>query len=141
MYLLSLVSLVSLSLSDPSFSCVMAATVMDNMDCMFAPDAAVSMGDAGSGMPSEPEKSEAMTQLHSFIDREIEERMAKVVSWKKLDLCFKWIRIREYLQTTGVKEDDPCIRDLRELVESNKLPHIEYDTEQQKVTRLGHGNL
>jgi hypothetical protein len=84
---------------------------------------------------------DTMHHLDEYIDREIEARLSKAVSWKKLEPCFKWIRVKEYLQAAGINDDDPRIRHVRELLRSNKLGQVEYDACQRKVIRLGHGDL
>lgn len=81
----------------------------------------------------------SMPDLKVFIDREIVERLAKNVSWNKLDSCFKWQRVMEHLEGMGVTADDPRIQDVRSLLKKGLLVDVDYDAVEKKVLRLGHG--
>ena len=76
--------------------------------------------------------------LDAFIDREIAQRLAKHPTWKQLELCFKWQKTVEYMESCGIK-DTGCETFLRvkEMIRSNKLKDVEYDASNGKVVKLG----
>jgi hypothetical protein len=83
----------------------------------------------------------ALADLDAFIESEIETRMGRSVSWSKLEPCFKWVRVKQYLAAAGVTENDPRVPVVREMLRANKLTQVEYDAHRRKVVRLGHADL
>lgn len=128
----------------------MAASVLQRVDDVFAGGAPVpppapartrpdaQHGDAATAAPVR----DALQELDSFIEREIGQRMAKVVSWKCLEPCFKWRRIAEYLWAQHhLAEDSAPALELRALLRQGRLPGVEYDAHARRVLRLNHGDL
>lgn len=135
----------------------MAADVIERIDCLFhgaaanaaaaaAPgDAAVaSVGtSAGTSAGKEvgPTHTERMVSLEHFIDDEIAHRVAAAnMTWRKLEVCFKWQAIREYMRARGVdREATPDdFEAVRDLVRRGELTSVEYDPKARVVLRLNH---
>ena len=118
----------------------MAATIITHLDGVFNRRDDAHESDAAPPTPTLYTRDHA--DLDRFIDREIEVRMAKHVSWSKLDTCFKWSRIQEYFKEHDVAADAPLFIEVRGLLRSNnKLHHVSYDPVCRKVVKLNMGEL
>ena len=79
--------------------------------------------------------------LNEFIDREINMRMTKSVTWKNLESCFKWARVQEYLSEQDIDVDDPVVGRLRGMLKANQLINVQYSTRTRKILKLNTENL
>jgi hypothetical protein len=88
-----------------------------------------------------PELSPELTpELVRAIDEEIVHRQASRVPWRRLEMCFKWLRVQEYLVLQGVQPGDVVHADVRTLLRDGRLGDVEYNAADARVTRLGvHG--
>jgi hypothetical protein len=84
-----------------------------------------------------PETMGAQELIEDYIEDEIRVRLAKHTSWKQLEPCFKWRRVREYLARKGIPEGHPVVTTCRELLRSNALTGVEYDVVTKLVIRVG----
>lgn len=75
--------------------------------------------------------------LDAFLADEIAHRIAATTSWRKLDACFKWQKIKEFLLSKGAMTDDPRAYHLKTLLMQGDLQTcVEYDSDQQRIIRL-----
>lgn len=112
----------------------MASAVIRNVDGLFS--------DPEFACPSEaPPERGASALVEDFIEREIGRRLAKHVSWKQLEPCFKWRRVREYLLERGVTDSDPFMSEVKGILKRNMLQQLEYDASLGRVVKLGHGDM
>ena len=65
------------------------------------------------------------------------------MTWRKLDACFKWRALQDYLRSLGVREGDPAYVRARELLRGGKLAAgvVEYDACAARITRVAHEDL
>jgi hypothetical protein len=129
----------------------MAADVIERIDCLFHGAAAAAAhadaapaAAAGTGKVEKevgPTHTERMVSLEHFIDDEIAHRVAAAnMTWRKLEVCFKWQAIREYMRARGVdREATPDdFEAVRDLVRRGELTSVEYDPKARVVLRLNH---
>ena len=112
----------------------MTSAVLANVDNLFASKkdegACVRAADGSDGYPD----------LDKFIDREINVRLTKNVGWKKLEMCFKWKHVMEFLRDRGVAGDAALISRIRTAMTSSDpsgLDDIEYDTHLHRIVKIG----
>ena len=137
----------------------MAGNVIDNLDRLFlavppapapassdqdvaaaaADDIASAGGDPGCPEPTPFHEGE-LVELERFIAGEISERMGRAnMTWRKLELCFKWTKLKEFLMRRGLAEDSPQGSLVRGLLRARQLTGVEYDARGKAVVRLNHG--
>jgi len=74
-----------------------------------------------------------------FLSDEISKRLsAPSMTWKKLDMCFKWRMIRDFLLERDVCEDDARYSHLRNMIKQGMLMDVEYNRAEQKINKLNH---
>lgn len=80
-----------------------------------------------------------IADIDDFITREMQTRMARRAGWRQLEICFKWRKVVEYLEARGKGEegDAGLVARLRNAVQQDGLPHLEYDTDTARILRLG----
>jgi hypothetical protein len=130
----------------------MSKAVLDNVDTLFsAKDGRrTDKGDGGGGGGEEEDDAAeeanhkgtaAKVALNEFIDREINMRMTKSVTWKNLESCFKWARVQEYLSEQDIDVDDPVVGRLRGMLKANQLGNVQYSTRTRKIIKLNTENM
>lgn len=72
------------------------------------------------------------------IDQEISARLASFTSWRRMDMCFKWRRVVEFLRTKGVQDDEAYVRHLKDMIRRNELPKVQYDAVRGVILSLNH---
>ena len=78
----------------------------------------------------------AADDLDAFIAEEIAHRIS-VSPWRKLEACFKWQKVKEFLLSKGATTDDPRAYHLKTLLMEGALNQcVEYDTAEQRIVRL-----
>lgn len=115
-----------------------SAAVVERIHAVF------SAGGPNAGAEPEPsvpaDESSESSELVQAIDAEINQRQASCVPWRRLELCFKWLRVQEYLSRMGVRPGDDVHADVRRLLQGGGLGGLEYDAASARVTHLGvHG--
>ena len=117
----------------------MSKTVLANVETLFESstvDANVAVaGDDATVIHA------SFTTLDEFIDREINARMTKNVTWKNLESCFKWARVQEYLSDLDICQDDPVVSRLRDMLKSNQLVNVQYNQKTRKIIKLNMENI
>jgi polyhydroxyalkanoate synthesis regulator phasin len=74
--------------------------------------------------------------IEGFLESEIAMRMM-TSSWRKLDACFKWQKLKEFMLAKGAMTDDPKAYHVKELLSKGKLNQcVEYDQNEQRILRL-----
>lgn len=80
--------------------------------------------------------SEDKETLETFVTEEIAHRIA-VSPWRKLEVCFKWQKIKEFMLSKGATTDDPRAYHIKTLLTNGALNQcVEYDTTEQRIVRL-----
>jgi hypothetical protein len=80
--------------------------------------------------------SDAKEKLETFVVEEIAHRIA-VSPWRKLDVCFKWQKIKEFILSKGATTDDPRAYHIKTLLSNGSLNQcVEYDTTEQRILSL-----
>ena len=121
----------------------MAGSVIENIDRVFA--ASEKTGEEDSGRPADEgrdqQHADELQEIERFIVAEISDRIGRVnMTWRKLELCFKWTRLKEYLLRRGLGEDSPHAELLRGLLKARALTSVEYDARSRAILRLNHGD-
>ena len=97
--------------------------------------AAVAVGVGGA-------HAQQLVELDRFIDGEIDQRLgAPNMTWRKLETCFKWRALQEYLTQLGLPLDDPAFAQARELLRAHELTSVEYDAPSRAITRINHASM
>jgi hypothetical protein len=74
--------------------------------------------------------------LDEFLADEIAHRIA-VSPWRKLEACFKWQKVKEFLLSKGATTDDPRAYHIKTLLMQGALHAcVEYDTANQRIVRF-----
>jgi hypothetical protein len=110
----------------------MSKTVLANVETLFDPPVDV----AATATAAADAIHASFTTLDEFIDREINARMTKNVTWKNLESCFKWARVQEYLSDHEICQDDPVVLRLRNMLKSNQLINVQYNQKTRKIIKL-----
>lgn len=79
-----------------------------------------------------------MTQdgLDSFIENDIMQKIS-ASPWRKLDTCFKWMKLKEYMLSKGALVDDPRVIHVKTLLSDGVLKScVEYDTANLRILKL-----
>jgi hypothetical protein len=80
--------------------------------------------------------SDAKEKLETFVAEEIAHRIA-VSPWRKLDVCFKWQKIKEFILSKGATMDDPRAYHIKTLLSNGSLNQcVDYDTTEQRILSL-----
>ena len=80
--------------------------------------------------------------LNVFIEDEISRSLnASGMTWRKLGACFKWQKLKTHLASLGVGSTDVLHLRTLELLKSNALTDVEYDSKIKAVVRVNHPNL
>jgi hypothetical protein len=116
----------------------MSKTVLANVETLFDPPVDVDVVD---GADAAEAIHASFTTLDEFIDREINARMTKNVTWKNLESCFKWARVQEYLSDLEICRDDPVVLRLRNMLKSNQLINVQYNQKTRKIIKLNTDNM
>lgn len=79
--------------------------------------------------------------MDTFLTEDIRKRMtATHMTWKKLDMCFKWQMIREYLSKRQVLEGDPRYAYMRGLLLGGNLTDVEYSRSEKRINLLNNAS-
>jgi len=79
--------------------------------------------------------------IQEYISDDITKRLASPnMTWRKLDLCFKWQMLQAYLSKRGIGEGDPRYEHVRGLLRSGVLLSVEYDSKCQRVSRVNNND-
>lgn len=119
----------------------MSKSVIDRVSTLFSERAEVIQPPSHHPNHDETKGTVAMTALDEFIDREISMRMAKTVTWKNLETCFKWARIQEYLTDNAVVADNPIVARLYGMLKANQLVNVQYNARERKILKLNAEDL
>lgn len=65
---------------------------------------------------------------------------APSMTWKKLDMCFKWRMVRDYLADRSIHQGDTRYEHMRFLVQRGGLTGVEYARTEQRIKRLNQAN-
>ena len=77
--------------------------------------------------------------MNSFIDVEISKRIgAPNMTWRKLEVCFKWRALQEFLRARGVPEGSENHALVRRLLQAQELTDVEYDAATRAIVRINH---
>ena len=115
----------------------MAHTVIERIDLVFGDNAACTLD--GVLRPPQYAAGGVDADLDAFLEREISERISRAnITWRKLELCFKWAKLREYLGRRGISADSDAAGMVRSLLRDKQLMNVEYDARGQVITRLNH---
>ena len=78
----------------------------------------------------------------TFVVDEMRHRVGQS-RWSKLDVCFKWQKIREYLEGADVSDSarTAILVAIPGMLRAGTLGNVEYDSERRSVTRLNHSGI
>ena len=119
----------------------MAHNVLERINEVFenAESDANAESAVAAAMTAEQHASAVDADLEAFLEREIAERISRVnITWRKLELCFKWAKLRDYLGRRGIGADSDAAGMVRSLLRDKQLMNVEYDARGQVITRLNH---
>jgi hypothetical protein len=76
--------------------------------------------------------------IHEYISDDITKRLSSpTMTWRKLDLCFKWQMLQAYMSKRGIDEpDDSRYEHVRGLLRGGSLSSVEYDAKRQCILRI-----
>jgi hypothetical protein len=75
--------------------------------------------------------------IQDYISEDITKRLAAPnMTWRKLDLCFKWQMLQTYLAKRGIDESDSRYEHVRGLLRSGLLASVDYDARSQCIMRM-----
>ena len=84
--------------------------------------------------------AQEMVELDRFIDGEIRDRIgAPNMTWRKLEACFKWRALQEYMSARGITSTNAAFSQVRGLLQERQLDSVEYDASSQKIRKINHG--
>lgn len=77
------------------------------------------------------------TDIQEYISEDITKRLASPnMTWRKLDLCFKWQMLQAYLAKRGIDESDARYDHVRGLLRGGLLVSVDYHAKNQCVMRM-----
>lgn len=83
--------------------------------------------------------AQEMAALDRFIDNEIRDRVgAPNMTWRKLEACFKWRALQDYMVARGVTAGCAAFAQVRGLLKERQLDAVEYDAGARKIKRINH---
>ena len=89
--------------------------------------------------PAVDTHAQQLVDLERFIDGEIRDRIsAPTMTWRKLEACFKWRALQDYMAARGVASDSATFARIRDLLRSQQLTAVEYDAKSQAIRRINH---
>lgn len=124
------------------------STVIDRLDQLF-----VQQEDHRTHAPTQQQQQQTphapprtfvthaqeLAALDRFIDNEIRDRVgAPNMTWRKLDACFKWRALQEYMVARGVTAGGAAFAQVRGLLQERQLDAVEYDAGARKIKRINH---
>jgi hypothetical protein len=75
--------------------------------------------------------------LQTYITDEISRKLSgPKMTWKKLDMCFKWMLLRDYLSVRKIPDNDKRSNHVRDLLRGGFLQCVEYNNGECKVVRI-----
>ena len=90
-------------------------------------------------VPAVDTHAQQLVDLERFIDGEIRDRIsAPTMTWRKLEACFKWRALQDYMAARGVASDSATFVRIRDLLRSQQLTAVEYDAKSQAIRRINH---
>lgn len=90
----------------------------------------------------EQEEEDQPADLDTFIQHEIGQHLSKPLSWRRLESCFKWRRIADYLwEEHGLAEDSAHALEVCALLRKGRLNNVEYDSSARRVLRINHQDM
>lgn len=93
----------------------------------------------GAAAAADSGTEQAHAELEAFLEQEIAERISRSnMTWRKLELCFKWAKLRDYLGRRGLGTDSDAAQMVRSLLRDKQLLDVDYDARGQVVTKLNH---
>ena len=76
--------------------------------------------------------------LDAYITAEIDRRLSSAtMTWKKLDACFKWRMLRDYMSACGASSAANEAH-VRGLLVKGELVGVQYDARVKRITRVNH---
>jgi hypothetical protein len=60
--------------------------------------------------------------------------------WRKLDTCFKWTALQEYMLACGVTPGDEAYATVRRLLQARDMAGVEYDSDRRVVLSINHAH-
>lgn len=85
--------------------------------------------------------AQQLVDLERFIDGEIRDRIgAPNMTWRKLEACFKWRALQDYMAARGVASDSATFSRVRDLLRAQQLTAVEYDARSHAIRRINHAN-